>query len=468
MTSRIALLFAWLVIAVPVAAAAAAAAAPTTTRPVSFVRDVGPILLQQCQTCHDARKSKGDYRLDSFDAMMTAGAGKKAPIVAGKAAQGELFRRLTTPDEDDRMPQKADPLPPAQVALIERWIDEGAAFDGADRRAPLASQVSASAGEARTAPQVYPRPIPITALAFSPDGKTIAAAGYHEVTLWGTAGGGGGAAGGKLVGRIPGLPQRIYGIDFSPDGARLAVAGGAPGVSGEVRLCDVARREAGPPLDRIADCMLVARFSPDGKTLAAGGADNAVRLYDVATGRRTHLIEQHADWVVDLAFAPDGASLATASRDKSARLFGVRDGAMRGAFLSHGQPLTAVAFDPGGSAVVSVARGDNRIRIWSATGEMKELTTIANKDADVTRMLALPPGVILTAAADGSLRQYFVATKALAQTFPGGDQPVYSLAYNPKTRQIATGDHAGAVRVYDLKRGEKIGEFVAAPGYRQR
>src|SRR5205807_207596 len=150
-------------------------------------------------TCHGPEKSKGKYRLDSFERLMNPGKSKDAPVVAGKPESSALFRLITAHDEDERMPQKADPLRAADVELIRRWIEEGAKFDGTDRSASLASLVPQPPEPA--APQVYPEPVPITALAFSPDGKVLAASGYHEMTLWGPTDG-------KLLGRIPGLPER--------------------------------------------------------------------------------------------------------------------------------------------------------------------------------------------------------------------------------------------------------------------
>lgn len=162
--------------------------------PVSFTRDVAPILLKQCQSCHGPEKSKGKYRVDSFRRLMQPGKGKSAAITPGDPGHSELYQRISISDEDDRMPQKADALPPAQARMIRAWIAQGATFDGPDPAAPLAS-VAASDDDNVEPPAIYPRPVPITAIAFSPDGKELAAGGYHEITLWDPADG-------KLVGRI--------------------------------------------------------------------------------------------------------------------------------------------------------------------------------------------------------------------------------------------------------------------------
>src|SRR5438105_3040652 len=79
--------------------------ATTTTRvSVSFVRDVAPILVEQCQGCHGPDKSKGGYRLDTFDRLMTPGESQDRPVTAGKPAQSQIYQLITTGEEDDRMP----------------------------------------------------------------------------------------------------------------------------------------------------------------------------------------------------------------------------------------------------------------------------------------------------------------------------------------------------------------------------
>src|SRR2546425_2310084 len=148
-----------------------------TSTSVSFSKQVAPILAKKCVTCHGPEKSKGHFRLDSFDWLMKAGESKSAPFVPSQPEQSELVRRLTATDEDDRMPQKDDPLPAEQIALIERWIKEGAKFDGADATAPLVTLIPKAPHPAP--PTAYRHPVPVTPLAFNPDGDERAFAGSH-------------------------------------------------------------------------------------------------------------------------------------------------------------------------------------------------------------------------------------------------------------------------------------------------
>src|SRR6185437_4822954 len=149
--------------------------------PAGFSKDIAPILAKKCVACHGPEKSKGHFRLDTFDFLMKGGESKSASVVPGQPEQSELFRRLTAKDEDDRMPQKEGPLPSEQISLIESWIMEGAKFDGADAKAPLVTLIPKEPHP--DPPEAYRRPVPVMALAFSRSGNELAVGGYHEITI---------------------------------------------------------------------------------------------------------------------------------------------------------------------------------------------------------------------------------------------------------------------------------------------
>jgi len=100
-------------------------------RQVDFEREIRPILSDTCYTCHgpDGAKRKSKLRLDTREGAFLEIDGIKM-IVPGKPDQSEVLRRLITPDADDRMPpaKTKRTLSAAQIALIKRWIQEGAAW----------------------------------------------------------------------------------------------------------------------------------------------------------------------------------------------------------------------------------------------------------------------------------------------------------------------------------------------------
>ena len=93
---------------------------------VDFARDIQPILAGKCFDCHGTDKPKGGLQLTTRANAVRGGESGEPAFVAGASARSQLIQRLTTTDENDVMPQKGEPLKPSEVALIRRWIDEGA------------------------------------------------------------------------------------------------------------------------------------------------------------------------------------------------------------------------------------------------------------------------------------------------------------------------------------------------------
>ncbi len=81
----------------------------TRPKPVSFVREVAPILVAKCQACHGPKTAESNYRLDSFEAMMQPGDFGTPPITAGDLENSEIHRLITAEDAEERMPNNGRP-----------------------------------------------------------------------------------------------------------------------------------------------------------------------------------------------------------------------------------------------------------------------------------------------------------------------------------------------------------------------
>lgn len=413
---------------------------------VSFSKEVAPILHQKCVTCHGGEKTKGGYRLDTFANLLKPGDSGKKPIEPRAPEKSHLFELLTTSDADDRMPQKADPLAKEQIATIRKWIRGGAKFDGGDENKTLALLIPAP--PRAKAPEKYPSAPPVLALAWSAGGQRIATSGYHEVLLWETNG--------VLAKRISGMPQRIHGIIFS--GKHLAVAGGTPGLAGEVLLVDLESSEPARVLLRIADEVVSLASNPTGDLLAAGGADNAIHIFELPSGREIRTLQQHADWVTALAFSPDGKRIASASRDRTARLFDVENGNLLETYAEHDQALFAVAISTDGKTVISAGR-ERRVHLWSAN-DAKKAGDLPAGSGNVTELLIVGDKTFV-ASAEKSVAVF--KDKKQERKLEGHKDWVYSLAAHAPTGRIASGSHDGEVRLRKIESGELLSQFVAAP-----
>jgi mono/diheme cytochrome c family protein len=130
---RIAVICNLLLLAIEPSLAQAGQSQQGAARPVHFGREILPILSEHCFQCHgpDAKQRKADLRLDD-EANANDPRGGGPALVPGKSDQSEVYRRITADDPDERMPP-ADfrrPLSAEQIALIQRWIDEGASWTG--------------------------------------------------------------------------------------------------------------------------------------------------------------------------------------------------------------------------------------------------------------------------------------------------------------------------------------------------
>ena len=290
--------------------------------PISYYKQVRPILQANCQGCHQPAKPQGGYVMTTFARLIAAGEGGKAAIVAGKPAESVLMTQITPKDGKAEMPKGKAPLNAIEIELIRKWIEQGAADD---------TPANAVQRYDVDHPPVYTRAPVITSLDYSPDGRFLAVSGFHEVLIHKADGSG-------LVARLVGVSERIESAKFSPDGRRIAVTGGLPGRMGELQVWDLfeAKPDNAPPAADEAlkprltlsvpvtfDTVYGASWSPDGKLISLGCADKTVRALDSQTGAQVFFNMAHDDWPQDTVFSTDGKFLISVGRDMTTKLYDV-------------------------------------------------------------------------------------------------------------------------------------------------
>jgi WD40 repeat protein/energy-coupling factor transporter ATP-binding protein EcfA2 len=200
----------------------------------------------------------------------------------------------------------------------------------------------------------------INGMAFSPDGKLLATTGNDgSIMLWDLAAH---PPAGRPLRPYPGVS--VNGVAFSPDGTTLA-AGLDNGIAVLLRVADGrvlhTLTTTGGPIGPVA-------FSPDGTTLATGSFDGTVTLWDPATGTARRGWTAHAGMVLSTIFSPDGSVLATSATDRTAALWDVGSGKQLGGPFASSLPVEqpnawpVAALDPSGRTLALTL--DNTLLLW--------------------------------------------------------------------------------------------------------
>ncbi|SPF48370.1 Planctomycete cytochrome C [Candidatus Sulfopaludibacter sp. SbA4] len=412
----------------------------------SYYRDVRPVLQRQCQGCHQPNLKSSDLDLTTYEGFAKGGKHGPAADFIVKYIAGEM---------KPQMPLGQPPLPAEQIELLRSWVAAGAKDD-----TPPEARESLSLDK----PVVYLLPPVVTALAFSPDGKTLAVSGNREVLIHSLDGS-------SPPKRLPGLSERILSLAFSKDGSTLLAGGGTPARFGEIQLWDVAAGKLRRSVTLSGDTVFGASLSPDGTRVAAGCADNTVRIVDAASGKELYKMGAHENWVLGTVFGVDGKRIVSVGRDRAAKLTDAASGAfLENVNLLRGE-LAAIARHP--SKEIVVIGGDERVPYIYMMDRPKNMkiaddTTLIRKldrqDGAIAALAWSPDGRrIAVGGAAAEVNVYDAESGARVSQCKGHTAGIYTVAFSPDSTVLAAAGFDGMVRLYDAATGTMKKSFVPVP-----
>jgi WD40 repeat protein len=356
--------------------------------------------------------------------------GHRGPIVVpGKSDESRLFLMISGKLQP-MMPMGGKPLAAGDLETIRKWIDAGAHGPAPGEALPQ-SHVAAIKAKG-------PVKEPIYSIAVRPTDGLVAIGGFREVRF---------QAGSK---KFSGHADAVRALAFSPDGTLLAAAGGLPARKGEVKIW----RENGELFQTIeghSDCIYAVAFSPDGKQLATSSYDKLIKLWDVATGKEIRTLKDHIDAVYALAFTPDGKRLVSGAADRTVKIWDTATGER---LYTLGEPvdgINTVAVDPTGK-YVAAAGLDKSIRIWQLGERSGTLlrTAMAAEDS-ILRLAWSPDGqYLVSSAADRTIKVFRAADLSEVKSLPPQSDWVYGLAFEPDGKKFIAGRFDGSITEYSL------------------
>ena len=442
---------------------------------VNFAKHAKTVFRTHCVSCHNGNRSEGDLNLANYAALMQ-GSSSGDVIEPGSPDDSYLFQLITHADSP-KMPPGGQQIPAEDIALIRKWINDGAINRSGSK--PIARKKRKSL-DLNLSPGIRPKhvtmpvglpvvsntkttrdPIPAS-LASSPWSPVIAMAAANQVVLYYADP----SSEQGLLGILPWENGQPKVVRFSRDGSRLIAAGGRAAAVGNFVIWDVAtgkrERELGDELDSV----LTADLSSDGKLVATGGPERVVRLYDLADSNADQPaaeLREHADWVMAVQFSPDGKYLVSGDRAGGLILRIAKTGESLFRLASHKAAVTSISWRAD-SKVFASASESGKVSFWDVSNAEtgKPLKTF---DAHKGGCLAIEftrKGELLSGGRDKMVRLWNLRGKTLRE-YKGSDEIVTSVCVNDETRHVFAGNFSGQLKTWRLNNGQSRGDLATNP-----
>jgi WD40 repeat protein len=284
-------------------------------------------------------------------------------------------------------------------------------------------------------------------VAFSPNGKLLATIGYSDgVRLWNVATH-------TEVGRpLIGNTESFLGaVAFSPDGRLLAA-----GYQGQVTIWNVATGQpVGTPIDARPGAVISLAFGPGGGTLALSNDEGFVQRWSVASHRRLNNLKTPEIDANQVLFSPDGRDMAVASDTGAVYLWNLAKGRPAGTLTGDPQPVKAIAFSPDGR---TLATGDAQgvIRLWNLRTRQPIGIPFLGHSGSISGLAFSKKGSrLVSASADGTVRVWdFTRRQPLGDPLATGQGNVESVAFSPDGKTLATGGFNTTTRLWNVASGQ--------------
>jgi len=285
----------------------------------------------------------------------------------------------------------------------------------------------------------------IRSVAFSPDGTRIAAGGcFQDVRIWDTATG-------KQLHRLNGRAGWALAVAFAPDGKTLASTNWKDGTlslwdlnTAKERLT-LSKHVKSPEVHHVA-------YAPNGKLVGSVGYDGTVRLWDPATGKELQTLAGQTVAFYVVAFSPDSKRVASGASDGRVRLWEAATGKALHVSSQAAAMVTAVVFAGDGKKLY-YGSDDGAMREWEVeTGkELRHWST----GHGAARTLALSPDgrSLAVATSEGLAQVWELATLKQRRQFRADDGFNWTVTFAPDGKGIATGGDAKVVRLWDITDG---------------
>ncbi len=294
----------------------------------------------------------------------------------------------------------------------------------------------------------------ILAIAYSPDGQTLAASDSNgEIRLWSVPDG-------QCLLTCAGHTNWVRAIAFSADGRYLAS-------SSDDRTLKLWDLQDGTCVQTLGEGIhsLGLSFSADGGYLASGSTDNVIYYWHLPTGICERQFVGHQHWSMDVCFDPHGDKLASGGADGTVRSWDVATGRCEIVWSGHHNWVTTIDYSRDGTTILSGSL-DGSLRLWDATesillqrGSANDRSAcrlaISGHGDEIWSAVFSPDGTqIASAGVGGLLRIWRASDGCCLHNLEGHSDRLWAVAFHPHGYQIASGGEDRTIRVWQASDGK--------------
>lgn len=210
------------------------------------------------------------------------------------------------------------------------------------------------------------------------------------------------------------IAHRVTSVDFSNDSSQLLIAGGIPSRRGELQIFRTSDGQRTLYLPQAHDDVVYcARFSPDARRIASGGADKYLRTFDVASSQQLRRFEGHTSYVLGVAWKRDGRIIASSGADNTIKVWDSETGDQQRTIENFRRHITAITY---------VGESDN----------------------------------VISVSGDALCRMHNASNGGLARNYGGPKQWLHCVAVTPDSAIVAAGDASGTVHLWNGNNGQVL------------
>ena len=439
-------------------------------RPVSFEKDIRDILDLNCVACHNLAEAESRLNVEEVDTLLKGGK-RGASIVPGKPDESLLYL-VAARKKQPHMPPlpnkvEAAALTPKELGLLRQWIIEGAKSDG-------------DGGGTVVNWQPVPKGMNASyAVALSPWGDRVAAARANQISVFDIGSGAEVKLLDPVLGSVKLEDQMMYpagaahrdfvhALAFHPNGRMVASAG--------FRVVKLWEQPANVQFAKagLGAVAVDADMHAEKGLIAFGTKQNAVSIRNLADGKEVRKLEGHTGAVNGVVLAANGTTVVSGSADKTFRVWSLESGEVIRQ-LETPAPIHDLCLTPDGTHIITVHE-DRLIRVWTtaapeqapAEGKTeKAVKEIGGHSNVVTSICLVGDQQFATGALDNTVRIWNLSNWAAARSLNHGG-PVVSVAAKPDGTAIVSGSSNNTAKLWNAANGQQIAELRGDLGAQRR